>query len=295
MEPLLINPTQDDSLLQVMPCPPVRTSENLMWTGIQVQHHRSPAWENPEHTMTQHVLVVHHANQTIQAERTMAGRRQEEHLDRGQIVVIPAQTPHKIRWHGDGDFTLLLLDPLHLAQTAHESVNVDRVEIMPQFARFDPLLYQLGLTLKAEMEVDGSDRVYAESLATLLSAHLLRHYSVWQQTLPSSDSGLSKQQLRLVLDFMHSHLNEELSLEMLTAVVQVSPFYFMRRFQQSTGSTPHQYLQQLRVEKAKWLLKQPGLTIAAIAKQVGFHSDRQFASVFHKQTGVTPITYREHQ
>ena len=291
MEPLLINPTQKASLLQVMPCPPVCTSENLGWTGIQVQHHRSPAWENPEHTMRQHVLVVHHANQTIQAERSMAGRRQAEYLDRGQIVIIPAQTPHQIRWHGDGDFTLLLLDPLHLAQTAYESVSIDRVEIMPQFARFDSLIYQLGLTLKAEMAADGSDRIYAESLATLLAAHLIRHYSVWQQTLPSSDSGLSQQQLRLVLDFMRSHLSEELSLEVLTAVVQLSPFYFMRRFQQSTGSTPHQYLQQLRVAKAKQLLKQPGLTIADIAKQVGFHSDRQFASVFHKHTGVTPSTY----
>jgi AraC family transcriptional regulator len=245
--------------------------------------------------MTQHVLVVHHANQTIQAERTMAGRTQAEHLDRGQIVIIPAQTPHKIRWHGDGDFTLLLLDPLHLAQTAYESVKVDRVEIMPQFARLDPLLYQLGLTLKAEMAAEGSDRVYAESLATLLSAHLLRHYSAWQQTLPFGDSGLSKQQLRLVLDFMQSHLHEELSLDVLTAVVQLSPFYFMRRFQESTGSTPHQYLQQLRVEQAKRLLKQPSLTIADIAQQVGFHSDRQFSSVFHKQIGVTPSTYRENQ
>lgn len=183
MEPLLINPTHDESLLQVMPCPPVSTSDRLGWTGIQVQHHRSPAWENPEHAMSQHVIVVHHADHTVQVERTINGRRQAEHLDRGQIVIIPAHTLHKICWNGEGDFTLLVLDPLHLAQLAYESNRVDHVEIVPQFAMFDPLIYEIGLALKAEMEADESDRVYAESLTTLLSAHLLRHYSVWRPTL----------------------------------------------------------------------------------------------------------------
>ena len=293
MEPLLINPTQDESLLQVMPCPPVSTSNHLGWTAIQVQHHQPPAWENSEHSMTQHVVVVHHANHTVQAERTINRRRQEEQLDRGQIVIIPANNQHKLRWDGDGDFTLLMVDPIRLAQTAYESVNDDLVEIVPQFAMLDPLIYQIGLALKAEMESDVSDRLYAESLATLLSAQLLRHYSAWRQILRSDKGGLSQRQLHLVLDFIHTHLREDLSLAALTAAVQLSPFYFMRLFKQATGMTPHQYVQHSRIEKAKQFLSQQNLTLTDIARQVGFKSAQHLSSVFHKHTGVTPKTYRE--
>ncbi|WP_190646949.1 hypothetical protein [Oculatella sp. FACHB-28] len=178
MLPPLIDPTQEEALLQIVPCPPVSTSDHLNWTGIQVQHHQPPAWENREHSMTQHCVVVHHSSQTVQGERIINGRKQEEQLDDGQVVILPATAPHKMCWNGQGDFTVLMLDPPHLARTAYESVDGDRFEMIPQFAMFDPLIYQIGLALKSEVELGANNRLYAESLATLLSAHLLQRYSV---------------------------------------------------------------------------------------------------------------------
>lgn len=295
MLPPLINPTQDEALLQIVPCPPVSTSDRLGWTGIQMQHHCPPAWENVEHSMTQHFVVVHHSHQTVQGERTIDGRKQEEQLDDGQVVILPATASHKMRWNGQGDFTVLMLDPLHLARTAYESVDSDRFEMIPQFAMFDPLIYQIGLTLKSEVESGVNNRLYAESLATMLSAHLLQRYSVWKQVIPLYQGGLPKRQLRLILDFIDTHLTEELSLETLAAIVQISPFQFIRLFKQSTGLTPHRYVQHQRVEKAKVLLNQQNWMMLDIAKRVGFHSDHYFSSVFCKYTGVTPTIYRDHQ
>lgn len=117
MLPPLIDSTQNEFLLQIMPCPPVSTNDHLNWTRVQVQHHRPPAWENAEHLMMQHFVVVHHSNQSVQGERMIDGRKQEEQLDDGQVVILPATASHKMRWNGQGDFTVLMLDPLHLART----------------------------------------------------------------------------------------------------------------------------------------------------------------------------------
>ncbi|MBD2463526.1 helix-turn-helix transcriptional regulator [Oscillatoria sp. FACHB-1407] len=251
MAPPLIDPTKAETILQIVPCPPISTSDHLGWAGIQVQHHCPPAWENAEHSMNQHFVVVHHADQTAQAERTIDGRQQKEQLDNGQVVILPATVSHKVRWNRQGNFTVLMLDPLHLARTAYESVDSDRFELIPQFAMFDPLIYQIGLVLKAEVESGVNNRLYVDSLTTMLSAHLLQRYSVWKQILPSYQGGLPKHQLRLILDLIDTYLTEELSLETLAVALQMSPLRFMRLFKQSTGLTPHQYVQRQRVEKGK--------------------------------------------
>lgn len=167
--------------------------------------------------------------------------------------------------------------------------------MIPQFAMFDPLIYQIGLALKSEMESGVNNCLYAESLATMLSAYLLQRYSVWQQTLPPYRDSLPKRQLRLILDFIDTHLTEELSLKTLTAIVQMSPFCFIRLFKQSIGLTAHQYVQRRRGEMAKKLLKEQNLMVSDIAKRVGFHSPRHFSSVFRTYTGVIPTNYRNYE
>lgn len=251
----LIDFTKAEAILQIVPCLPVSTSEHLGWTGIQVQHHCPPAWENSEHSINQHLVVVHHSSWTVQGIRTIDGRRQEEQLDNGQIVILPATVSHKMSWDRQGDFTVLMLEPLHLARIAYESVDGDRFEMIPQFAMFDPLIYQIGLALKSEVKSGVNNRLYAESLVTMLSAHLLQRYSVWRQIISPYQGGLPKQQLRLILDFIDTYSTTELSLETLAAVVQMSPFRFLQLFKQSTGLTPHQYVQRQRVEKEKKLYR----------------------------------------
>ena len=223
------------------------------------------------------------------------GRWQQKTYTRSAIAIYPAFIPHIVNWNGEIEFLEIDLSPQFFTRFVDESLHINCSQIIPQSAINDPLIYSIGMALKAELELDKwGDRLYAESAAIMLAAHILRHYST-PTTLKEVSGGLSKFKLRQVLDYIHTNLDRNLSLVELAAIVQISPHHFARLFKQSTGFSPHQYLLNCRIQTAKQLLVQPGLTLAEIALQVGFHDRSRFTSVFRKHTGVTPKKYRVSQ
>lgn len=78
-------------------------------------------------------------------------------------------------------------------------------------------------------------------------------------------------------------------------MVDMSKYYSLRLFKQSMGVTPHQYLIQQRMEKAKQLLKQEKVSIVEVAAQCGFSNQSHFARVFNKNTDLTPRAYRKNR
>ena len=291
--PLAVDFTQENEVLQILPRPPILSSQNLQW-GIYVQHHQQPAWETPEYSHTRHMLLVHTSEQLVGAERVLDGRRQREQLSHGNIVIIPVTVPHQANWNQENTFTLLFLEPAHLAHVAHESINLDRVELVPQFAMLDPLIYQIGLSLKAEVESPGlGDRLFVDSLTTALSIHILRSYSSRQQSLREHAGGLSQRKLQQALDYINTYLGEDLSLEAIASTVGMSQYYFARLFKQSMGIAPYQYVIQQRVERAKRLLNQPELSISDIALQCGFANQGHLNLHFKRLVGATPKDFRK--
>ncbi len=292
--PLALDFTQSNALLQVLPRAPLLSSHQFEWDGIHAQYHQQPAWEIPESYSPRHVLVVIHFGQPTKTERVLDRHRQSEVACTGDIAIIPANTQHKVSWDRERDFTLLFLEPKYVAQIAHESVDADHVEIVPHFATPDPLIYQIGVLLKSELESNGlGSRLYADSLFTALAINLLRRYSTRKPVVRDFTGGLPKRKLQQAMEYIYDHLSEDLSLREIAAFLQMSPNYFTSLFKQSTGLSAHQYVIQCRIEKAKRLLTKPDLSIFEVSQQVGFQSQSHFINVFRKQTGITPKTYRE--
>ncbi len=180
-----------------------------------------------------------------------------------------------------------------LAQIAHESVNPDRVELSLVLKAADPLVYQIGQALKADLEIDGiGRRLYADSLTTALAAHLLLHYSTRKHKLKAYDDGLPKDTLNQAIDYIHAHLGENLSLADMAATLHISQYHFCRLFKQSTGMSPHRYLMQQRLDRAKQLLRLPERTVTTIALDCGFANQSHFAKYFRRHTGVSPTQFR---
>jgi AraC family transcriptional regulator len=90
----------------------------------------------------------------------------------------------------------------------------------------------------------------------VLAVHLLRQYAATKLQVTVYEGGLPQGQLSQVLDYMNDHLDHDIRLADLAALLNMSQFHFSHLFKQAIGTSPYQYLLQQRVERAKQLLKE---------------------------------------
>lgn len=91
--------------------------------------------------------------------------------------------------------------------------------------------------------------------------------------------------------YIDKYFSENIDLNKIAFQAYVSKFHFIRVFKKYYGCTPNQYLQHVRIQKAKELLKK-GSSIDEACITVGFSSKTSFAGLFKKLTGHTPFVYR---
>lgn len=279
---------------RIMPCPPVLSSHVLNWERIYVQQHRLPGWETPECSHLQHKVEVHSATSSARIERRLNGRRRDEQIIQGDIVLIPAGVQHQVSWDREIECTFLALEPTYIAQIAREETDLESIEFVPRFAQSDPLIYQIALALKRELESgELSSQLYVEAATMLLAAHLLRHYSTSQLSLQTDVGGLSRASLNQVIEYIDAHLTEDLSVSEIAASISMSQYHFTRLFKQSLGVAPYQYVIQRRVAFAKQLLASPNLSITQVSQQIGFYTPNQFSHFFRRHTGLSPKEYQQ--
>ncbi len=92
--------------------------------------------------------------------------------------------------------------------------------------------------------------------------------------------------------YIGEHFRYPISLQDLADLVSVSPFYLTRMFRQETGFTPHQYLINIRLSNAKFLLRTTDTTVKNIAILTGWGSESAFCAAFRKHVGMPPSLYR---
>jgi transcriptional regulator GlxA family with amidase domain len=98
--------------------------------------------------------------------------------------------------------------------------------------------------------------------------------------------------MRRVRGYVDAHLRDKVGLAALAAVAGVSIHHFARGFKQSTGITPHQYLIQQRVQRAREMLTHTNLSLSEVAYAVGFSDQSHLAHHFRQAFGITPGRFR---
>jgi len=92
--------------------------------------------------------------------------------------------------------------------------------------------------------------------------------------------------------FIDQSYQEPIGLDQMSSEACISRYHFLRLFRRAFKRTPHQYLTERRIERAKELLSTSGLTVTDVCFEVGFESLGSFSSLFHKHVGHPPIAYR---
>jgi AraC family transcriptional regulator len=258
---------------KILSNPPLLTSFQSGWSSIQLNHCCQTSIDFPEISTPQHMIIIPLGLQTFDYEITLESclkkvSYREKDLENGCIQIMTANLPHSFRSNLTIEWIHYYLEPTFLSQ--------------------------IGLALKSSLEENGGgSRLYADSIATALAAHLLGHYSTRNHHFREYEDGLSKQKLQQAVEYIQAHLGEDLSLAEIANQLGMSQYYFCRLFKRSTGMSPHQYLIRQRVEQAKYLLKQPDRTITSVAIECGFANQSHFAKCFRQRTGMNPKQFRK--
>ena len=94
-------------------------------------------------------------------------------------------------------------------------------------------------------------------------------------------------------DYIRQNFQKDLTLDEVSKIVDISPYYFSKLFKQETGENFIEYLTKIRMKHAEKLLLDPSYSIKEICVMSGYGDPNYFSRIFKKYEGVTPSEYRE--
>ena len=290
---LKINASQPNKLNKILPQPLIISTPTSLFNGFYFNYHQQLNYKVPEILSSQHIIGI--SPQSFHASYKINKHWQRHYYQEGDIGIFPAhQTSPAAKFEQELGFILLSFEPEFLINAVYESVHIDSIEIIQQIKTYDPLIKEIGLAIKRELEISVADsRLYVESAANMLAVHLLKRYSMRKFNLKEYSDGLPKYKLKEITDYINDNLDQNLSLAQMSQLVQMSPHYFATLFKESMGIAPHQYITKCRIEKAKSLLAARELSVTQVSYLVGFKSQSHFTKVFRKYVGVTPKEFRK--
>jgi AraC-like DNA-binding protein len=165
----------------------------------------------------------------------------------------------------------------------------------PHDATLTPALHALRAAWPAHQ---GDSAWLTEQLHHLAARLLAVHRDVRAEVaaLPAVRAATREElyrRLHRARDYATAYFDQPLALEDLARAAALSPNHLLRTFRQVFGVTPHQYLTDLRLERARALLTQTGLPITEICLAVGFESLGSFSSLFRRRYGLAPRHLRQ--
>ncbi|MEM8822902.1 MAG: AraC family transcriptional regulator [Pseudomonadota bacterium] len=201
------------------------------------------------------------------------------------------------RYATDGHFKLqqILIDDSVFREAAAAIAPDDPSQLAPPIVSgvFDPGLKALADALldEARHPTLGGD-LYADTLAQQIAIRILRRRFETKDAGHARRRELSAEDLARLNDHMDSDLAGAGGTDAMAEAIGMETFAFSRAFRETTGQSPHQYLIDRRIGRAKELLRQGRIPLAEIAYATGFSSQSHMTATFTKRVGQSPGRWR---
>ncbi len=207
---------------------------------------------------------------------------------------------------GGGPSAILWLDIMADAVLPHICSTMDEIISSHLLRIDDPLLAQMARIYLDELQHPRSEKDAAQAQFLALMCRMRRVLasqpvqlanSCWdaasQIQIPTTSVAGRREQVvcRVVMEYIETHLNTPLTLEVLAQEAGVSTAHLCRVFHRTSGVTLMHYVTQRRIEAAKRILEFQPERISDVAKLVGFASSSSFSTVFNRIVGCSPRDY----
>jgi AraC family transcriptional regulator len=264
------------------------------WSGLSVRGYQYKASDVEVPPVRDFVIVVYRRGNT-DMRRKLDGRWTTEGVGPGDVSLLTRAADSRWVWSQDLDVVLVFLTEQEIRDTCRQMFerDVSDIDIQDVLKVNDPRIYRTAMLTAAEAAGgEAGNQLMVDSLSCQLSVYLLRRYARIRFRDTGSMDSLTFQQTRLVRSYVQEHLHENISLQDLAGVLALSRFHFSRRFRNATGTTPHKFVLERRVEHAQELLRKTRATLSDVAGSCGFSDQSHMTRVFRQRLRITPAQYR---
>jgi AraC family transcriptional regulator len=273
--------------------PAVETSLAQAEPALRVERYQLDATELPAHAHVDHLLLLHQGQQPVVSRRRSGSRVEEDLFHFGDSGLYPAGEYGPLAWDGPADVVHLHLNPQLLEARARQGLDLTHFALRDQFRLEDGLLTHLGRQLLTATGAEHAlGQLYAESLTTALSLHLITHYATYERRIVDASARLPGAVLARIEAYIEAAAEQVITLEALADLANLSVFHFARRFKLTTGRSPYQYVLDWKITRARQLLRAGEQPIAAISDALGFASPAHFSAAFKRVVGQSPRTFQ---
>jgi transcriptional regulator GlxA family with amidase domain len=150
-----------------------------------------------------------------------------------------------------------------------------------------------GIDLCLSMVEEDCGQEIALEVARELVVYLKRSGGQLQYSQPLLMQTKAKKHFGDIVGWIRGHLGGDLTIESIAERVGLSPRHLTRKFKTLFGMTPADFVEELRLDEARWLLVNAGDPVAKVARNVGYSNDDTFRRAFERRFGVAPIEYRK--
>jgi AraC family transcriptional regulator len=271
-----------------------------VWSGISVQDirmraHPGRAWHPLNCDRPVLSIVVNEVHGQCEARMSPSGgstsRPSGRQRPAGHISLIPAGVP--VWGYSDGIEQVgevrLVLDVDRLKEIMGEEFTSAPLQ-EPRLVFNDESLQALARLIVTGQDMAEWSSLFGDSLVAAMVARL----SNLDRLSPRNHRrlGLSNRQMCVVRDFIRDNLARPIRLSELASLVDLSPSQFGRAFKTSTGTTPHLWHLDARIDCAKRLLADRSISLAEIALDTGFSEQSHFSRAFRAANGIPPGAWR---
>jgi AraC family transcriptional regulator len=208
-------------------------------------------------------------------------------------TVLDLRCPMEMWVRGPFDYLHYYLSDSLLKSVANENEIATPSGLQESFFVEDLVVAQLTRSILSQVRHgEPLDKLALDQIAMLLSAHVLQRYCRALRAARSPRSGLQTWQRIQAEEMLRAQLDGNLSIKELATACSLSPSHFARGFRRSFGTSVHQYLIRLRLEKAKALLGGTKKKLSEIAALSGFCDQAALSRAFSRVEQVTPSRWR---
>lgn len=269
------------------------TSPDAIARGVAIESYSGAQGDGPEITSDKHILTMGLKRPSRFEIGDGENHRMSYVRQPGSLSLIPAGMLPVMRAETEFDLVACALDSGLVSALDSELGRRPQGGLRLRLHFQDPAARQLMTLLAAGAHEDFSTgKLYTDYLAQALAVRML--YQGGQSTPEISNRGASalpRHVLRRIIERMRC-FSCDLSLQALANESGYSRVHFVRMFRAATGYSPHNYLLNLKLERAQELLSDSSMSLIDIALDCGFSSHSHMSRLFHKIVGVTPSGYR---